>query len=153
MEEKSEERLSRSELIAEVSKETGVHYDVVEAVLEKLVDVAVEQVVNGRAFYLKGFFNITHKDYSGGQYLPGSKKKRPPSRVLKIALSPNVKLLYKLQRDRFKDKPFVVNRDTWRAGLKWLMEDPNRAQSPVASDPPSPPPTAENFNPLLDEDE
>lgn len=148
--------LSKRELIQEIARETHVRPQVVELILERMGDILVEQVVNNESFRWVGLLSITPQHLSE-RVVPGKEEPVPAGVRPRPRLSDNVKILHRLQQGRFQDKPFIINRDTWRGALKWWKENPDERGSipvlPRVESPSLQPQEAEFYNPLLDDDD
>lgn len=143
--------LSRDDLVKEIARDVNVPAPLVDLVLRRFMDIAVEEVVNHRSFPLKGLFSLRPYQVKGtvgpnGELLP-------PQERTRLKMSKALGVLIRLQREQFGDKPFFVNRDTWRGALKWALEQPRnpsegtpRAPKALPQDAP-----ADHHSPLLDD--
>lgn len=117
-------RLSRKELIREISNETFVRVEVVEVVLDSLVDIAIETLMKGDTFALKNLVTMEIVEEKGSTemtMLNGKRILKKPGRKLRTKTSPQLRKLVKLQHNILKKKPLIVNRRTWKDALKWLL--------------------------------
>lgn len=137
----------------EISQETLISPIVAEMVLEKYKDILIEQIVNEGAANILGLVKIKSKvttsTFKTNPRDPNSEYVTKPMNRFSAHLSPFLKALIRLQARRFEDKPGLVNRDTWRGGLKWVHSDyalsnKNKKKTP---DP------TEIINPLLEDDD
>lgn len=143
---------NREDLIKEISYETLVRESVVEEVLEKFVDIAVEQIVNEGSFSLRGLFSINEYETKGGKIVPGQSKPLEARKTLRVKLSTNIKNLYTLQQGRFSDKPFFINRDNWKSALSWMKTERASGKDPSKRDLEAEK-IAQIRNPLLEDDD
>lgn len=107
----------RQWLVREIAQDLRLRPEVVDLVLKRFQDIAVESMVNDDKFVLDGLFTVNANDHESRIGPDG--KKLPPQRRLSVKLSTNIRKLYRLQHDKFSDKPGIINRDTWRDALRW----------------------------------
>lgn len=126
-------KVTKKEMISEISNELNIRSEVVEVVLNKFIDVTIEKIVNNEEFSLMNVFSVSsHRE--GNAVIPanphsGTESKKIVNRKkLRSRLSRTLRTLYRLQNDQFPDKPYIVNRNNWRDALKWVQEG-NKAQS------------------------
>lgn len=150
----------RQDLIREIASDLRIREEVVDLVLKRFQDVAMERLVNHESFPIDGLFSVTGSDQKSR--LGPNGETLPSQRRLTVKLSTNVRSLYRLQHDVFSDKPGLVNKDTWRDALRWKKEGnlaPRRTSTtttpPVAAHP-KPASTQEEDgldNPFFDDDD
>lgn len=130
-------KFSKKSLVSEIADDLNIRVEVVEAILERFTDIAIEKIVNDEGFTLMNVFSVNPHD-EGKLVIPESSNGEVPSQVVEgrkkihSRLSRNVRALYRLQNDKFPDKPNIVNRDNWRDALKWAKQKKiqNRPQQP-----------------------
>lgn len=135
----------REQLVKRIAKDLYLREDVVADVLDRFVDIAVEEIVNRGEFKLTRLFSVSSVAYKG--YESGKGYVAPHER-LKVRLSHGVSRLFQLRQKAYGGSTEVIDRDNWREIL--AEEAPVRAPKTAAE---SAAPTADDFNPLLDEDE
>lgn len=167
-------RITKRDFITAVSKRSNLRKDVVEDVLKAVVDISIEQIVNHGEFVMKDLFSISNKEWKAYS-LAGTRV--PAQKRLKIRLSEKVKSFWKLKNEVYPDLGDLTRQELEDA-LK--HQNANRVapkldrpvtQTPkVTSNPSSsgslptrlpssllrPKPIqveADDFNPLLDEDD
>lgn len=156
-------KMTNREFMAEVSKRTNLRRDIVEDVFQSAVDIAIEQIVNTGEFTMKDLFTVTSKNYKGYS-LAGTEV--PPQKRLAIRLSARIKSFWKLKNSRYPDSEF--SRNEWEEASRFHKKSeastpipkkrevtppriPTFAPKPII--PATPHIPANDFNPLLDEDD
>jgi nucleoid DNA-binding protein len=164
-------RITKRDFITSVAKRSNLRKDVVEDVLKAVVDISIEEIVNNGEFVMKDLFSISSKEWKAyslaGIQVPAQKR-------LKIRLSEKVKSFWKLKNEVYPDlgdltrqeledalrhhnsqreAPKIVRPVTQvpraspiSGGLPGKLPVRPRQSAPVNVD-------ADNFNPLLDEDD
>lgn len=135
----------RDKLVKQIARDLYLREDVVADVLDRFVDVAIEEIVNTGEFKLTRFLSVSSVDYKG--YESGKGYVEPHQR-LKIRLSHGISRLFQLRQKRFGGSTEAITRDNWREVLA--------EESPVApaTKPQEKLTSSEDFfNPLLDDDE
>lgn len=112
--------MTRERLVNEIAKDTHIRSDVVDIVLARFQDIAMEELANNEAFPMFGIVRVT--PYVTRDKVMPSGKRIPAIRSIKFTVSENVRKLHQMQQRDFPDKPFIVNRDTWRGALKWAKD-------------------------------
>lgn len=149
------DHLTKDELIRTIASESQVRREVVALVLEKLTDVAIEEIVNKGSFRLENLFTVTEHEVKNlvvpkGKGSPGGVI--PATTRLSTKLSITVRKLYKLQKE-FPASPGIVNRDSWRDALKWREEGNHGPARQRFQSEKKPAKTYDLHNPFLDEDD
>lgn len=149
------DHLSKDDLIRTISAESHVRRDVVALVLEKLTDIAIEEIANKGTFRLENLFTVTEHEVKNlvvpkGRGVTGGVI--PSTTRLSTKLSNTVRKLYKLQKE-FPASPGLVNRDSWRDALKWREEGNHGPARQRLETEKKSPKTYDLHNPFLDEDD
>lgn len=164
-------RLTKRDFITAVSKRSNLRRDVVEDVFDAVIDISIEEIVNNGEFVMKDLFSISSKDYKAYS-LAGTHV--PAQRRLKVRLSEKIKSFWKLKNEVYPDLGYLTRKELEEA-LKHQnsnKESPNNSvpapqvskndpapvglpiRIPVQRIQPKPVHNdADNFNPLLDEDD
>lgn len=103
---KPPKRLSRSEIISEVARNTNLRRDVVEIVYEGLIDVAVSELVNKGTLRILDTFDVSTKEW-GKSPVTGTAAPRLIVRVTR----PVREFIREIRMGRFKSKVTPTN---WR---------------------------------------
>lgn len=164
-------RMTKRDFITAVSKRSNLRKDVVEDVLKAVVDISIEEIVNHGEFVMKDLFSISSKDYKSyslaGTQVPAQKR-------LRVRLSEKLKSFWKLKNEVYPDLGDLTRQELedalkhYNAGKIVTKPIPAVTQIPkissgsgrfptrLPSTPPRPKPVqvdADDFNPLLDEDD
>lgn len=167
-------KITKRDFITAVAKRSNLRKDVVEDVLKAVVDISIEQIVNHGEFVMKDLFSISNKEWKAyslaGVSIPVQKR-------LKIRLSEKVKSLWKLKNEVYPDlgdltrlelEEALKHQNANRAAPKIdrpVTQIPKTSSSPSSSgslptrlpfSPSQPKPAlkeADDFNPLLDEED
>lgn len=114
----------KEDLFRDIAADLGVHPATVDRVVHRFLDIAVESMVNEGEFPLQGIVLVKESDYSPS---PGPNGETlPPQKRISVRLSRNIRNLYRLQHDSFSNKPYIINRDTWRDALSWKKNNPDQ---------------------------
>jgi nucleoid DNA-binding protein len=133
-------KIPKEDLIQDISTEARIHPEIVELVLSTLTDIAIERILAGETFQLLGLVKITTHDLPKRTVPPSPKVPNAKAQVienqtqLRSSVSSTLKALARLQRSDFPDKPGLINRDTWRAALKWKKEGRSREKCSVPTE-------------------
>jgi hypothetical protein len=167
-------RITKRDFITEVSKRSNLRKDVVEDVFKAVVDISIEQIVNHGDFSIKDLFSISSKDYKAyslaGNHVPAQRR-------LVVRLSEKIKSFWKLKNEVYPEMGDLT-RDELESALKHHnaqkgnsktsaapSETPRKlpvfnkprslpTRSPISNQQSMQPRVeAEDFNPLLDEDD
>lgn len=111
--------MPHSLIIKEISRDTRLRPEIVEAVLNRYIDIAVEQIVNEKGFKMKGVFSVNYH-MSPQRRSPRGDEIIPPRSYAQLKLSKNVKDLYTLRNLFYLGKEYVINRDTWAGAIRWM---------------------------------
>lgn len=142
---------TRAWLVREIAKDLRMRPEVVDLVLKRFQDIAVECLVNDDKFVLDGLFSVSSSEHEGR--LSPSGEPLPRQKRLSVRLSENIRKLYRLQHDVFLDKEGIVNRDSWRDALKWKKKTQKNRPVETLPQVPVSPVATEEYNPLLDDEE
>lgn len=132
----------RKELIVrQIAKDLYLREDVVEEVLDRFVDIAVEEIVAKGEFKVHRLLSVSTTDYKGYQAGKGAV---PAHKRLRIRLSEGVHRLFKLTQ---ANPSLEVTRDNWKTVLTTApgAKKTERVALDNSGD-------GDLFNPLLDED-
>lgn len=164
-------RLTKRDFITAVSKRSNLRRDVVEDVFAAVVDISIEEIVNNGEFVMKDLFSISSKDYKAYS-LAGTHV--PAQRRLKVRLSEKIKSFWKLKNEVYPDLGHLtrqeledalrhhnagkeapkIHRPVYQAPKAVPLLGGLPVRLPVQTSQPEPAnPDADNFNPLLDEDD
>ena len=128
-------------LVRRIAKDLFLREDVVEEVLDRFMDLAVEEIVTEGEFKLHRLFSVgsvAYKAYEAG------KGTVPAHRRLRIRLSEGVQYLFKARQ---ANPNLVVTADNWRQ-LLTDRSTPEKAEAePLDSSQ-----AGDLYNPLIDED-
>lgn len=116
-------KLSRKDLVRLISSQTLLKEEIVVAVLDSVVDIAIETLTNDDIFVLKNLVTLTPKTW--GKTIVGNKdhkKELHQSKRVVATVSPTIRKLVTLQNTALSDKPGIINRNTWHGALKWYKE-------------------------------
>ena len=136
--------LKKEFIVRQISKDLYLREDIVEEVLDRFVDIAVDEIVNTGEFRIHRLLSVSTADYKAYQAGKGTV---PAHKRLKIRLSDGVNRLFKHRMNKLDGAVGVINRDTWR---DFLSEEVSKRDST--------PEVLENninedlYNPLLDDD-
>lgn len=120
-------RMTKRQFIKEISKDTRIKTEIVEIIIDRAIDIMIEQLVNDTKFGILQVFGSNSKMRKGA-ILPKNSRNTVSGvladhKILKMFPSFTVKTLFKLQQGRFADKPYIVNRDNWQSAYKWAIEN------------------------------
>ena len=132
----------KNSMVKAISRDILLREEVVEAVLDRFLDLAVEEIVNEGEFKVHNLLSVHSSDYKG--YKSG-KGEVPPHRRLNLRLSSGVRRLF---AHRNANPSASINRDNWREELRRLNSSARKSEkTPVRKAPED-----DFFNPLIDED-
>lgn len=133
--------LTKKELVTEISKTTRIRRDVVNEVFDGLVDVAMEELSNRGTFQILGLFSVYSTEWKG--YTSGTGAKITPHRRLRLKLSGNARMLFKMKE---RNPSVKITRDNWREiTSKFHARRDKKNDSPEDQD--------DVFDEMLEEDE
>jgi hypothetical protein len=164
-------RITKRDFITAVSKRSNLRRDVVEDVFAAVIDISIEEIVNNGEFVMKDLFSISSKDYKAyslaGNHVPAQRR-------LKVRLSEKLKSFWKLKNEVYPDLGHLTRQELedalrhHNAGKETPKIHHQVSQAPKVTPAPvglpvrapvrqiQPEPVhndADNFNPLLDEDD
>lgn len=117
-------KLSRRDLIRQISESTLIRPEVVETVIDSMTDIAIETVAQGDVFVLKNLVSLEAKDWSERKIPDRTNQNKEilvkKSKRVVATASVALRKLVKLQLLVLADKPLIVNRKTWRDALEWM---------------------------------
>lgn len=112
--------MGKVELVKQISEETHIRQEVVSIVIDKFIDISIEEIVNNKNFPLRGFFLLSPYKVKGG-FVGINGEISPEQQRVRLKMSKNISTLYKLQNNEFSGSPYFVNRDNWKGALKWSL--------------------------------
>lgn len=128
--------MKREKIVRQIAQDLYLREDVVDEVLERWTDIAVEEIVNTGEFRFYRLFHVTsmkYKAYEGGMgHVPAHWR-------LKIKLSEGVRRLFKMRFSKFSGEDGHITRDNWRDYLDAGIEEDKTSKKTAL------------HNPLLDE--
>lgn len=136
--------LKKEIIVRQIAKDLYLREDVVEEVLDRFVDIAIEEIVNKGEFRVHRLLSVSVSDYKA--YRAG-KGDVPAHQRLRVRLSDGIHSLFKLRMGKFNGDTSTITRDNWRDFLGSNLQKKrtlNKALSPNSNE--------DLYNPLLDED-
>mgnify|MGYP001096088117 CR=1 FL=1 len=126
-------RLNKDKMVKQIAKDLFLREELVQEVLDKFVDIAIEEIVNEGDFQIHRLFSIVSREYKGYE---NSKGRIPATRRLSIRLSSGVHKLYRfsLKPDNDYEK-YDINRNNWREFLSTIeSNEKTNAREPMLSE-------------------
>lgn len=136
--------MNKRKLIQTIAQDTNISKQTIKLVLQSLQDIAIEEICNKGTFK---FFNIVTIHYFLSKPKTLNNKTIPAQYRIKARLSEPIKTLFLLQTQDFIDKPYMINRSTWKDAIKW-KQNTNKPQKPTLQNQPN---NDDMINNILDE--
>lgn len=127
-------RLSKKDIVNEISKDTLIKPDVVLDVINSLIDIAIEEIVNYGEFQLRNLFTITSYKRSAYDTQIGHV---PAGETLSLKVSKKVRFLRKIKLTLLNNESGIIGRDNWKRAVDYYSNLKNN--------------DIEGANPLLEE--
>lgn len=115
--------MTRRALVREISKGTLVKPDAVEDVLDRFIDIAIEEIANKGVFSMENFFSIYPVQFKGYK-LAG--KEIPDHERLRVKLSKKIRDLRKLKLGELEDEDGIIGRDNWRKAFQYFQDNKSK---------------------------
>lgn len=131
--------VDKKKIVSEIAEDLYLKDAVVEAVIDRFIDIAVEEVVQKGSFRIPFFLTVSTTEYRGFQ---AGKGDVPPQKRLKVSISDGVRKLFHHQQSGATGA--TVTRDNWKSRISDLR-GVKRGYSKGKSQ--------SDWNPLLDEDD
>lgn len=106
-------KITPKKLASEVSRDTGVPYQTSLMVVERVFDILLEQIVNNDSTTVTHLFSVRRLTKRSC-----FKDDPNPQMYLSLRTARSLRSLFAVAKSQ-PDKEFLVNRNTWRAALKW----------------------------------
>ena len=115
-------------IVSEIARDTRVPRELVDAVVNRYLDIVIEQIVNGRGFKMKNIFTVAYHQ-TPERMSPMGDKLVPPRGYIKIKPSDTLKDLDTVWELFYRDKAdYVITRDTWNGAAKWMRSPEHRGK-------------------------
>lgn len=124
--EKNSHRMTKRELIREISDKTELKSDVVKSVLNAFTDIFIREVIVYGRFALANCFSInttTRKEHTGYNMTTGKKEIRPETKHLSMRLSRKINYLFRWKIRNERNLKNGVSPENWRDAYKEIDEN------------------------------